>query len=79
MIHHAQSGDVELTFIDYRDESGDLYYVTINDEPILPEMPLPWDEAQRKADQERAEAEPGTIVEIVECTDKDLKWAGIKR
>ncbi|MGI5422944.1 hypothetical protein [Actinomadura luteofluorescens] len=78
MINRTKSGDVELTQINYSDETGPFYYVTIDDTPILPEMPLPWDEAQRKADEEREDAEPGEVVEVVECTDEDLEWAGVK-
>ncbi|MFD0902376.1 hypothetical protein [Actinomadura sediminis] len=77
MIERISSGDVELTTIDYGDETGPFYYVVIDDTPVLPEAPLPWNEAQRKAEQERAE-DPDASVEVVECTDEDLKWAGIR-
>src|SRR5690606_36875383 len=76
-IHRITSGTTELTTIDYSDET-DLYYVVVDDTPVLPDVPLPWDEAQRQAARERAE-NPDAMVEIVECTDEDLKWAGVRR
>ncbi|OLT21667.1 hypothetical protein BJF79_15485 [Actinomadura sp. CNU-125] len=77
MIERTSSGDVELTTIHYRDETGPFYYVVIDGTPVLPEMPLPWDEAQRKAEWERDE-DPDVCVEVVACTDEDLKWAGVR-
>lgn len=77
MIERITAGNVELTTIDYSDESGPFYYVVVDDTPVLPEMPLPWEEANRKAEQERKE-DPDAHVEITECTAEDLKWAGIR-
>jgi len=54
-IHRITSGTTELTTIDYSDET-DLYYVVVDDTPVLPDVPLPWDEAQRQAARERAES-----------------------
>jgi hypothetical protein len=77
-IHREQLGDLELTQIDYRDETGPFYYVVVDGTPVLPEMPLPWEEAQRKAGLERVE-NPDASVEVVECTAEDLAWAGVRR
>lgn len=76
-IERITGDNIELTTIDYSDETGDLYYVWVDGTPVLPEMPLPWDEAQRKADRERDE-DPTASIEIRECTDADLKWAGVR-
>lgn len=77
-IKRIQLGDLEYTEIDYRDEAGPFYYVVVEGTPVLPEMPLPWEEAQRKAEQERAE-DPDASVEVVECSSDDLKWARGRR
>lgn len=76
-VHRVTGDNIELTTIDYSDEGGPFYYVVIDDTPILPEMPLPYVEADRKAEREREEC-PDSVVEIVECTDEDLKWAGVR-
>jgi hypothetical protein len=73
-INRTKLGDVEYIEIDYRDEPGPFYYVVVDGTPVLPEMPLPWDEAQRKAEQERTE-DPDASIEVVECSSDDLKWA----
>lgn len=76
-VHRVTGDNIELTTIDYRDETGPLYYVWVDDTPVMPDVPLPWDEAQRQAARERDE-DPDASVEIHECTDEDLRWAGVR-
>lgn len=70
------SGDVELTAIDYRTEKGPFWYVEVDGTPMLPDVPLPLEHAIR--DFRREAAEFGGVVEIRQCTDEDLAWAGVK-
>lgn len=77
-IHRAQSGDVEFTEIDYSDESGPFWHVYVDDTPVLPEMPLPMEQAIVAFRREVDEAEDDDVVELRQCSDEDLKWAGIR-
>lgn len=73
------SGNVELTEIDYSTEKGPFWYVEVDGTPMLPDVPLPLEHAIRDFRREVAEAaEFGGVVEIRQCTDEDLAWAGVK-
>ncbi|WUI02074.1 hypothetical protein OHR68_09790 [Spirillospora sp. NBC_00431] len=77
-IYRAQSSDVEYTEIDYRTESGPFWHVYVDNTPVLPEMPLPLEQAVAAFRREVAEAEDGDVVELRQCGDDDLTWAGIR-
>lgn len=68
---------VDITVIDYSIETGPYWYVVVDDTPVLPENPLPLEHAIKAFRREVAEAEPGDVVELQQCTPEDLKWAGI--
>lgn len=76
-VERITGDNIELVTVDYSDETGPLYYVWVNGTPMLPEMPLPWDEAEGQAEAERDD-NPDASVEVVECTEEDLKWAGVR-
>lgn len=60
--------------------TGRRWYVAMDGTPILPERPLTDDEAielfrEMNADVER-DGDDDTTVEIYQCTDDDIDWAG---
>lgn len=76
----SDDGSVELTEIDYSTEPGPFWYVSVDGTPVLPDMPLPLEHAIATFRREVAEAayyEEGATVELQQCTDGDLKWAGV--
>jgi hypothetical protein len=66
--------------IDYDTEPGPFFYVVADGTPLAPDMPLPYEVSELKLAEMRAEnAVHGDEehLEIVECTDEDLKWARV--
>jgi hypothetical protein len=72
-------GGVELSHIDYDKETGPFWYVVIDDTPMSPDRPLPLEHAIAAFRREVADvAEDGSTVELRQCDDEDLKWAGVE-
>lgn len=78
-VYRDQVGGVELTTIDYADEPGPFWYVVVDDTPVMPDMPLPLEQALVEFRRAVEDAEPGEVVELRQCTDEDLRWAGVRR
>jgi hypothetical protein len=74
----STDGAVEVDTIDYDKETGPFWYVEVDGTPVLPERPLPLEHALAVFRREVAEAaEYDSTVELRQCDDSDLKWAGI--
>lgn len=71
-------GSVELSYIDYDNETGPFWYVVIDDTPLSPDRPLPLEHAIAAFRREVAEAgDDGSTVELHQCDDESLAWAGV--
>ncbi|MET8985922.1 hypothetical protein ABZW49_10775 [Nonomuraea wenchangensis] len=71
---------IEFTTIDYSAEKGPFWFVVCDETPTAPERPLPLAHALRefeRAAQQAIEDGDGEVVELRQCTDEDLEWAGV--
>jgi hypothetical protein len=76
-----RDGTVLADTIDYDNETGPFWYVEVDGTPVLPDRPLPLEHAIAAFRREVAEAaEDGedSTVELRQCCDEDLQWAGVK-
>jgi hypothetical protein len=80
MLTINPDGSADLAMIDYDAWSGPYWYVVVDDTPVCPDRPLPlpyaMHEFQRHA-KEAIDTESGEVVELAQCTDEDLQWAGV--
>ncbi|MFI9553678.1 hypothetical protein [Nonomuraea endophytica] len=80
MVTIHSDGRADLTVLDYDECSGPYWFVVIDDTPVCPDRPLPLKyaihEFERHA-QEAIDSDSGEVVELAQCNDEDLKWAGI--
>lgn len=73
-------GSVELSHIDYDNETGPFWYVVVDDTPVSPDRPLPLEHAIAAFRREVADADgDDSTVELRQCDEDDLNWAGISR
>jgi hypothetical protein len=71
-------GSVELSHIDYDNETGPFWYVEVDDTPVCPDRPLPLEHAIAAFRREVADAtEDGSTVALVQCDEESLAWAGV--
>lgn len=72
-------GSVDLSYIDYDNETGPFWYVVVDDTPVCPDRPLPLEHAIAAFRREVAEAaEDGSVVELQQCDEESLAWAGVE-
>lgn len=80
MLTVNPDGSANLTVIDYDAWPGPYWYVVVDDTPVCPDRPLPLPyaahEFQRYA-QQAIDEQSGEVVELAQCNDEDLSWAGV--
>lgn len=77
MISLNPDGTVDLSVIDYTTEPGPFWYVVVNDTPPMPDRPLPLEHAITAFRREVEQADEDDIVELQQCGDETLAWAGV--
>lgn len=80
MLTINADGSADLTVIDYDACQGPYWYVVVDDTPVCPDRPLPLSYAAhefRRYAQQALDEQNGEVVELAQCTDEDLEWAGV--
>jgi hypothetical protein len=66
-----------LDVIDYDTETGPFWLVEVDGTPMLAERPLPLEHAIAAFRREVADAEEGDEINLVQCDEETLRWAGV--